>query len=131
MVVEALVSSMKTSRFRSSVGCSFRKVLRAAATSGRSCSAACRLFFKGQVHTQKPEDRRLADCHLVLGQVALNFQQRDVRLFRYQLPDPIGMRLKNMLLVSAEFIGPNTARFALAPNQPAHGTQAQPKNLRN
>src|ERR1022692_163730 len=36
---------MKTSCFGSRISCSFRKALRAAATSGRSCSAACMLFF--------------------------------------------------------------------------------------
>src|SRR5712664_736040 len=41
-----LVSSIKTSRFGSSLGCCFCKALRAAATSGRSCSAARRLFLK-------------------------------------------------------------------------------------
>jgi hypothetical protein len=41
--VETLVSSIKTSRFGSSLGCCFCKALRAAATSGRSCSAARRL----------------------------------------------------------------------------------------
>src|SRR5258707_13005333 len=37
---------MKISCFGSRVSCSFRKALRAAATSGRSCSAACTLFLK-------------------------------------------------------------------------------------
>src|SRR6267378_1152770 len=37
---------MKISCFGSRVSCSFRKALRAAATSGRSCSAACTLFFR-------------------------------------------------------------------------------------
>ena len=49
MLVVAAVSSMKTSFFGSRVSWSSRKALRAAATSGRSCSAACMLFFKGQV----------------------------------------------------------------------------------
>jgi hypothetical protein len=43
MLVVAAVSSMKTSFFGSRVSCSSRKALRAAATSGRSCSAASML----------------------------------------------------------------------------------------
>jgi hypothetical protein len=43
------------------------KALRSAATSGRSCSAACRLFLKGHLRmTKKSENRRLADFYLRL-----------------------------------------------------------------
>jgi hypothetical protein len=56
--VVAAVSSMKTSCFGSRIFCSFRNALRAGATSGRSCSAARRLFFKGQVDmAEEPGDR--------------------------------------------------------------------------
>src|ERR1700674_2548430 len=51
---------MKTSFFGSRVCCSFRKALRAAATSGRSCSAACTLFFL-KVRLMWWRNREIAD----------------------------------------------------------------------
>jgi hypothetical protein len=45
MVVDAQVSSMKTSFRGSRVGCVSRHAARAAATSGRFCSAAQSVFF--------------------------------------------------------------------------------------
>src|ERR1019366_9826852 len=99
IVVETLVSSMKTSRFGSSLGCCVCKALRAAATSGRSCSAARRLFFKGQLQMmQKPGDRRLAHRDLLLCQSELELRQRDIRLFRNKLPDQFFMRRQSELL---------------------------------
>src|ERR1017187_220025 len=75
------VSSMKTSRFGSSLGCCFCRALRAAATSGRSCSVARRLFFKRQLQMmQEAGDRRFADRYLLLRQLCHKFRQRDVRL---------------------------------------------------
>jgi hypothetical protein len=46
MVVVAQVSSMNTSRSGLKAGGRARQARRAAATSGRSCSAACRVFFR-------------------------------------------------------------------------------------
>src|SRR5450759_1903872 len=104
IVVETLVSSMKTSRFRSSLGCCFCKALRPAVTSGRSCSAARRLFFKAQIQMmQESEDRRLTDRHLLLRQKALDLCQRDIRLLRHQLPDQFLVRGQSISLVPAEF----------------------------
>src|SRR6266851_5210369 len=121
---------MKTSRFGSSLGCRLRKALRAAATSGRSCSAACRLFFKGQLQmTQKSEDRRLADRDLLLRQFDLEFRQRDIRLLRHQLPDPLLMRRQGIRFVPAEFRRADTARFTLEPEEPPDRTQAHTMSL--
>src|SRR5450756_3103992 len=84
---------MKTSRFRSSLGCCFCKALRPAVTSGRSCSAARRLFFKAQIQMmQESGDRRLTDRHLLLRQKGLDLCQRDIRLLRHQLPDQFLVR---------------------------------------
>src|SRR5260370_2210863 len=46
MLVEVPVSSRKTSRAGSRPGCSAFQAARASATSGRSCSLACTIFFK-------------------------------------------------------------------------------------
>src|ERR1700686_1436812 len=52
------VSSIKTSRFARKDDCSAFSSARAAATSGRSCSAACSVFFKRDaVSIVEPPDR--------------------------------------------------------------------------
>ena len=57
MVVEMAVSSMNTNCLGLSSACRLRNALRAAATSGLSCSAARRLFFIGQIQiAQKTSD---------------------------------------------------------------------------
>src|SRR5258707_8777924 len=56
------VSSIKTSRFARKDDCSAFSSARAAATSGRSCSAACSVFFeRDAVPLVKPPDRGSAD----------------------------------------------------------------------
>jgi hypothetical protein len=99
IVVEMLVSSMKTSRFGSSVGCCFCRPLRAAATSGRSC-------FKGQLQMmQKSGDRRPTDRHFLRRQNGLDLSQRDIRLFSHQLPDQLLVRRQSISLVTAKLAG--------------------------
>src|SRR6266478_8746096 len=121
---------MKTSRFGSSLGCCFCKALRAAATSGRSCSAARRLFFKGQLQMmQKSGDRRLTDLHLLLRQNGLELRQRDIRLLRHQLPDSLLMRCQSISLVPAEFGRTDTARFAVKPTKAHDRADAHAKLL--
>src|SRR6266436_5560959 len=100
---------MKTSCFGSRVSCSFRNALRAAATSGRSCSAACRLFFKGQVDVvEEPRNPRLAHLHFFFRQANLKLCKRTIRLFRYKLLNPICMWLKRESLVPAELVRTDT-----------------------
>jgi len=49
MLVAAQVSSINTSFSRSIAGCASLHARRAACTSARSCSLACRVFFEGQI----------------------------------------------------------------------------------
>src|ERR1700720_4692771 len=112
---------MKTSCFGSRVSCSFRKALRAAATSGRSCSAACMLFFKGQVDVvEEPRNPRLAHLHLFFRQTRLKLYKSTIRLFRYKFLNQICMWLKRESLVPAEFVRTDTARFALTLDESAN-----------
>src|SRR5882757_5908429 len=114
ILLQTAVSSRKTKRFGLSFGCRFRKALRSAATSGRSCSAACRLFFKGQFQmTQKAEDRRLTGHDLGLRQLRLQLSQRNVRLLHHPLFDSSLVRRQHMALVTAELRGPDTSGFTL------------------
>src|SRR5579862_1958969 len=130
MLLATLVSSMKTRRLGSSFGCLLRKALRSAATSGRSCSAACRLFFKGQLQmAQKSEDRRLADPDLLLRQYGFKLRQRDIRLLCQQVPDKFLMCCQRIRLVPAEFCRADASLFALASEKPPDRTQAHMMSL--
>src|SRR5450759_5689556 len=123
---------MKTSRFRSSLGCCFCKALRPAVTSGRSCSAARRLFFKAQIQMmQESGDRRLTDRHLLLRQKGLDLCQRDIRLLRHQLPDQFLVRGQSISLVPAEFGRTNAARFTVQPTEAHDRADTHSKLLRS
>src|SRR6516225_7740310 len=123
---------MKISCFGSRVSCSFRKALRAAATSGRSCSAACTLFFKGQVDVvEEPRNPRLAHLHLFFRQADLKLCKRTLRLFCYKFLNQICMWLNPESLVPAELIWTATARFALTLDESANSTQSHVVQLSN
>jgi hypothetical protein len=79
-------SSMKTRRSGSSAGWRRMKARRAAATSRRCGSAACRLFFEGDVVSgEEARDGALANGDAVpLGQRAADRLQRQVRLVGHQ-----------------------------------------------
>src|SRR6266436_2470018 len=132
IVVDTLVSSMNTSLLGSSLFCRRCNALRAAATSGRSCSAARKLFFKGQLQMmQKPRDRRLSDRDLFLLQSVLEFGQRDVRLLRYQLPHQILVRRQREIFVAAEFGRVDAARLPVKLEEADDRTDADPALLRS
>src|SRR5271167_3260683 len=132
IVVETLVSSMNTSFLGSRFLCSRCNALRAAATSGRSCSAARRLFFKGQLQMmQKPGDRRLANRDLFLPQSVLEFGQRNIRLLRYHLPHQIFVRRQREILVAAEFRRLDAARFPVKLEEAADRADADAALLRS
>src|SRR5260370_21361256 len=123
---------MKTSCIGSRFSCSFLKALRAAATSGRSCSAARTLFFKGQVDVvEEPRNPRLAHLDLFFRQANLKLCKRTIRLFRYKLLHPICVWLKRESLVPAKLFWPDTARFALTLDETANVTQSHVVALSN
>src|SRR6266851_10009464 len=132
IVVDTLVSSMNTSLLGSSFFCRRCNALRAAATSGRSCSAARKLFFKGQLQMmQKPGDRRLSDRDLFLRQSIFEFGQRDVRLLRYQLPHQILVHRQRENFVAAEFGRVDAARLPVKLKEADHRADADPALLRS
>jgi len=82
MFVLTAVSSRNTSRAGSSRPCSRIQRRRASATSARCCSAARRLFFKGDVMTIKePPERASAASNSPLAQRREDFIQGGVRMF--------------------------------------------------
>src|SRR5262247_937457 len=81
-LVLTAVSSINTSRAGSSMPCSRIQRRRARATSARSCSAACRLFFEGDaVAIEKSRKRTLAGSNAPSAQLRDRLHQRQVRLF--------------------------------------------------
>lgn len=84
MLVVIAVSSRNTSRAGSSRPCSRIQRRRARATSARSRSAACRLFFKGDlVPVEKTRQRAAARSNSMPSQLCNGFYQGQVRLFGY------------------------------------------------
>src|ERR1700726_3806535 len=81
-LVLTAVSSINTNRAGSSMPCSRIQRRRARATSARSRSAACRLFFEGDaVADEKPRKRTLAGSNAAPAQYRNRFHQRQIRVF--------------------------------------------------
>src|SRR5690242_1177953 len=94
--VVTAVSSIKTRRRTSRPGCSAMSSARAAATSGRSCSAACRVFFEGNVVTiVECPDRAYRGLRLLLGpQPRTDLLERQIRLLGNECEQPLLMLLE-------------------------------------
>ena len=83
MLVVTAVSSRNTSLAGSSRPCSRIQRRRARATSARSRSAACRLFFKGDpVPVKKARQRAAAGSNAMPSELCSSFYQGQVRLTR-------------------------------------------------
>jgi hypothetical protein len=83
MLVVTAVSSRNTSRAGSSSPCSRIQRRRARATSARSRSAACRLFFKGDVVPPKEaRERAAAGSNAMFSEFCSSFFQGQIRLIR-------------------------------------------------
>src|ERR1700683_4832052 len=83
MLVDAHVSSMNTSVSVFMPGCASSHALRAACTSSRSCSLACRVFFEGEIPFVQlvPESADL-DRNALFGESKLQFRQGQIGLCR-------------------------------------------------
>src|SRR5499425_2359498 len=106
ILVLAAVSSTKTSRAGSNKPCSRIQRRRDRATSARSCSAACRLFFERDlVSLKKPPDRRAAARDLVLTHRADDLVQRHVRLYFDQRQQKVRVLLQRRRAPATRFGG--------------------------
>src|SRR6516225_4178697 len=96
ILVAVPVSSIKTRCSGSSLACSPAQALRAAATSGRSCSAARMLFFEADaVAVKEPPDRPNPRFLLaLLQQTALDLFQRQIRFLSHQCEQPFLMLIQ-------------------------------------
>src|SRR5215212_7662787 len=94
MLVEAPVSSMNTSRAGSRSSWPSNHASRRLRISGRSCSAACAVFFaRDLVPEAEAPERTDTDLRPVLGQARLQLGQGDVRNLGQRRVDQLGMRL--------------------------------------
>src|SRR5260221_12694323 len=102
---------MKTRRWGSSLGCLSAHAPRAAATSGRSCSAARMLFFEADaVAVEEPPNR--SDPRLLLTlieQTALDFFQCQGGLLPNQSKQPFLMLLPRRPALAPVGFGPQPA----------------------
>src|SRR5262249_12271462 len=96
---------MKTRRSGSSLACPSAQVVRAAATSGRSCSTAHTLFFEADaVAVEEPPDRSNPGFLLaLLQQAALDLLQRQVGFLPNQFKQPFLVLLQRRAALA--FIG--------------------------
>src|SRR3972149_8749192 len=87
---------MNTRRGASSEGCSAFSSARAAATSGRSCSAACRVFFEGDPMTIiEAPDRGRSGLQLFLGgKPRADLFERQIGLRGDEIEQPLLVRLE-------------------------------------
>src|SRR6202045_844756 len=134
ILVVTAVSSMKTRRGASSLDCSSFSSARAAATSGRSCSAACRVFFERDVMAfVETPDRGRTGFQPPLGlEPSANLFERQVRLRCDQIKQPLAMRLERRATVARAGQCRYTARCrpALDPADCGRGTETEhPRRL--
>ena len=104
MFVRAQVSSRKTSRSAISPGCSLRQVARAAATSGRSCSAAWAVFFCDSA-PEPEESRQASSASPRSPRRPARFVNGDVAILHHQSPNAIAMGSQFRFLPATVFVG--------------------------
>src|SRR5271156_5137187 len=98
ILVEAPVSSMKTRCSGSRSGWASNQACRRAATSGRSCSLACAVFFQGDAMAVKKAPDRTRGKHgaMLPPQEIRELNQRDVHLLVDRTQDDVAVSLDAM-----------------------------------
>src|SRR5579863_9550515 len=93
MLVLAQLSSTNTSRSGSRLICSSNQADRRLRTSGRSCSAACAVFFARQpTPAEEAPQRTVTEVQAVTGEFAPQFFHRHVATCLEDTQDRIGVR---------------------------------------
>jgi hypothetical protein len=127
MLVLVAVSSMNTSRAGSSMPCFRIQRRRARATSARSCSLACRLFFDGDIMSlEKSPDRSAAARNSLLAHRRNNLVQRHVWPCGNQNQQPFRVLLQRRRAPAARLCsGASSVAPALQPFNGRTGAQAE------
>ncbi len=116
ILVLAAVSSMNTSLAGSSMACSRFQRRRARATSGRSCSAACRLFFEGDlVALEEAPDGGAAGPNFMPAHRRDHLIQRQIRPLGNQREQEVRMLLQRRGAAAAR-LGHAASRIAKTPH---------------
>src|SRR5258706_2145619 len=133
ILVESQVSSRNTSPVASSAGWLARQASRSACTSGRSCSAACALFFEAQPHPlQRIPQRTDADLDAVrLPQPSLQLRQGRVPHLGHPPPQHILTPRQDRLALTAARLGRALSRRSQPLSGFRHVGRANPKPLRH
>src|SRR5258706_15360641 len=93
---------MKMSFAGSSLVCSFFHRARASATSGRSCSVACTLFFERDVLAREEAPHRpVADAHPTFPELIPQFLQRQIGLRLDAIQQPSSLLHQPRAVVTA------------------------------
>src|SRR5277367_2115384 len=110
MLVLAQVSSMKTRREGSSRPWYFLHCARRLATSGRSCSLACRLFFEADPFVlEEVPDRVVADLDPALRQLPKECPQGHVRRLAQSPQQPVTFPCQRIGPVATHRLGRHAA----------------------
>src|ERR1700704_6400958 len=114
---------MKTRRDASREGCSPFNLARAAATSGRSCSAACRVFFEGdRVPFIEAPDRGRSGLQLLLrAEAGADLLERQIGLGSYKIEQPLLVLLERRAAMAGAGLG-----IAASPPPPRPGPTGPP-----
>jgi hypothetical protein len=133
ILVEAPVSSTNTSRPGSSITWLFFQSMRAAATSSRSCSAACAVFFKTHsMPLEEPPHRGRADAEPAIAKRVTHLHQGYVRRRRYRVQDPSGIGFNPVrAVVAALLVRRHRARAPIALMKLGNKTRAHAKSRRD
>src|SRR5262245_12015568 len=119
---------MKTNRSGSHRGWSRRHWARAAATSGRSCSAARVVFFITQTElVELVPQSGVADANAEFLQALTHLGQRQVGLLCNPAPEFGAMRLQPRLTIAANLLGPQMPHGAILLPKSRHAFAAHPK----
>src|SRR6266850_2693222 len=128
ILVQVPVSSMKTKRAGSRDACSASQSARAWATSGRSCSAACTVFFKPVVLTlEEAPDRAIAHLHAPMLQLTPKLFQRQIRLRSDPRQKPFPFIVQPRSVIATHGLGRYAARLLPAIDPTDHRTHPNRK----
>src|SRR6202045_4810417 len=106
MLVFAHVSSMNTRRLGSSCFWSSCKRVRSAAMSGRSCSAARTIFFKGDLLLgEESPNRAIADADIPCGKSGPYVKKRQIGPRREAGGQPVALVFETRIALPAHRLG--------------------------
>src|SRR6266446_3254899 len=129
IAVEVPVSSINTSRVGSRAGWSSFHAARAAATSGRSCSLACTIFFEADpLGGEQPPHRPVPDMDAALGKLGPDLLQRQIRNRRDPPQQPVPLILQARVVIATHRLGRQAAALAPYPNPLDYRTGRQFKH---